>query len=59
MTVKEASRYLAVPVPTLYTRVWERTIPFVRLGRSIRFDRRDLDQMIESNKVHPVEVSRC
>jgi excisionase family DNA binding protein len=57
MTVKEAAEYLAVPVTTLYTRAWQRTMPFVRLGRSIRFDRRDLDQMIDACKVYPVEDS--
>lgn len=51
MSVKEAARYLAVPPSTLYRRIWERRVPFVRLGRSVRFDRRDLDVLIESNKV--------
>lgn len=55
MTVREASQYLAVPIATLYTRVWKRTIPFVRLGRSVRFDRKVLDQLIESNTVQPTE----
>jgi excisionase family DNA binding protein len=53
MTVKEAASYLAVSVATLYTRVSHREIPFVKLGRSIRFDRADLDAMIEESKVHP------
>ncbi len=55
MTVREASQYLAVPIATLYTRVWKRTIPFVRLGRSIRFDRDSLDRLIESNTVKSSE----
>jgi excisionase family DNA binding protein len=58
MTVKEAAEYLAVPAPTLYTRVWQRAIPFVRLGRSLRFDRNDLDALIEANKVRPSEEWR-
>ena len=55
MTVREASQYLAVPIATLYTRVWKRTIPFVRLGRSIRFDRDSLDRLIESSTVKSSE----
>lgn len=51
MSVKEAALYLAIPPSTLYRRIWERRVPFVRLGRSVRFDRRDLDALIESNKV--------
>jgi excisionase family DNA binding protein len=53
MTVREAAVYLAVPVATLYTRVSHRQISFVKLGRSVRFDRSDLDAMIEESKVHP------
>jgi excisionase family DNA binding protein len=55
MTVREAAQYLAVPVATLYTRVWRREIPFVKLGRSLRFDLRDLDELIEKSKVQPNE----
>ena len=55
MTVQEASTYLAVPVPSLYTKVFQRRIRFVRLGRSIRFDRRDLDQLIDAHTVEPLK----
>lgn len=55
MTVGEAAAYLAVPVATLYTRVFYREIPFVKLGRSLRFDRVDLDALIDLNKVRPEE----
>ncbi len=55
MTIKQASDYLAIPVPTLYTRVFQRRIPFVRLGRSIRFDRVDLDSWVDSSKVSPAK----
>ncbi|MGA2631847.1 MAG: helix-turn-helix domain-containing protein [Terriglobia bacterium] len=54
-TVKEAAAYLAVPVATLYTRIFYRQVPFVKLGRSVRFDRADLDALIDANKVHPEE----
>jgi excisionase family DNA binding protein len=58
MTIQEAAAYLAVPVPTLYTRVWQRRIPFVRLGRSIRFDKEDLDGLVDSSKVRPSQNRR-
>ncbi len=53
MTIKEAAEYLSVPVPTLYRRVWERSVPFVKLGRSVRFDRRDLEALIDASKIKP------
>jgi excisionase family DNA binding protein len=55
MTVKEAAQYLAVPPATLYARVWRKEIRFVRLGRSVRFDKQDLDALIDSNKVEPAD----
>lgn len=58
MTVKEAAAYLAVPVATLYTRVFHREIPFVKLGRSVRFDRADLEALIEESKVYPIVEGR-
>ena len=55
MTVKEAARYLGTTPATLYTRIWRREVPFIKLGRSVRFDVRDLEEMIEQFKVVPQE----
>jgi len=57
LTVKEAARYLAVSASTLYGCVWQRRIPFVKVGRALRFDPRDLEAFIESNKQHPQQES--
>ena len=53
MTVREASQYLGLAEATLYRYVWQRTIRFVRLGRAVRFDKSDLDALIECHKVEP------
>jgi excisionase family DNA binding protein len=53
LTVEEAARYLAVSVSTLYGWVWQRRIPFVKLGRALRFDPHDLEAFVEANKHHP------
>ncbi len=49
-TVKEAACYLAVSVATVYGWVWQRRIPFVKIGRAVRFDPRDLEAFIEASK---------
>ena len=49
VTVQDAARLLAVSVSTLYGLVWQRRIPFVKVGRALRFDLADLDQFIEAN----------
>lgn len=50
LTVHEAARFLSVSVSTVYGWVWQRRIPFVKIGRVVRFDPRDLDAFIETSK---------
>jgi excisionase family DNA binding protein len=53
LTIREAAKYLAVSVSTLYGWVWQRRIPFVKIGRALRFDPHDLAAFIEANKQIP------
>ena len=55
MNVKEAAQYLGTTPATLYTKVWRREVPFVKVGRSVRFDVKDLEELIERSKVRPRE----
>jgi excisionase family DNA binding protein len=55
LTVRQAAKYLGTTVSTLYSKVWRREIPFIKLGRSVRFDLVDLDKLIEQSKVKPFE----
>ncbi len=57
LTVREAAGYLGTTVATLYSKVWRREIPFVKLGRSVRFDVIELDELIEHSKVKPRDLS--
>jgi len=53
LNVREAARYLAVSVSTLYGWVWQRRIVFVKMGRALRFDPLDLEAFVEANKQRP------
>ena len=53
LTIREAAQYLAVSVSTLYGWVWQRRIPFIKMGRALRFDPHDLAAFIEANKQLP------
>jgi excisionase family DNA binding protein len=53
LNVAEAARFLAVSPSTLYGWVWQRRISFVKLGRAVRFDKADLQEHVNRNKVHP------
>lgn len=57
MTVQEASEYLAVSVSTLYGWVWQRRIPFVKVGRAVRFDPVELESFVDANRVRSRSVS--
>lgn len=55
INVKEAAQYLGTTPATLYTKVWRREVPFVKVGRSVRFDVKDIEELIERSKVRPKE----
>jgi len=50
LTVQDAAQMLAVSVSTLYGWVWQRKIPFVKMGRALRFSLDDLEKFIEANR---------
>ena len=48
---REAVMYLRLPSEgALRNLVYRRQIPFVKLGRSLRFDKKALDQFLESSQ---------
>ena len=51
MTIKQAAEYLGTTPATLYTKIWRREISFIKLGRSVRFDVKDLDELIADSRV--------
>jgi len=50
MTVQEAAQFLSVSVSTLYGWAWQRKIPFVKVGRALRFEAADLERFIRANR---------
>ncbi|MFI5097242.1 MAG: helix-turn-helix domain-containing protein [Candidatus Acidiferrales bacterium] len=49
VTVKEAAQFLSVSVSTLYGWVWQRKIPFVKVGRALRFKMSALENFVQAN----------
>ena len=54
ISIKEAAAYTRLSVHTLYTMVSQRRIPFVKVGRSLRFDLALLDEWIKQHTVMPM-----
>jgi excisionase family DNA binding protein len=52
ITVQEAAKFLAVSTSTLYGWVYQRRIPFVKVGRALRFEMAELQRFIQSNRFH-------
>ena len=50
ITIQEAAKFLAVSKSTLYGWVWQRRIPFVKVGRSLRFELAELQKFVQSNR---------
>jgi len=56
MTKKQLAELLGLSVYTIDSWVSERReIPFVRMGRRVKFDRADIDEWVERQKVRPLE----
>jgi excisionase family DNA binding protein len=52
ITADEAARYLRLAsVGVLYDFVYEKRVPYYKLGRLLRFKISDLDQWLESSKI--------
>ena len=52
--IREAAEYTGLSVHTVYTMVSQRRIPFVKMGRLVKFDVELLDKWIKQNTVMPM-----
>ena len=56
MTVDEAASYLRLAPWTLRHWVCQKKIPYVRLGRSVRFRRKDMERFVNQNVHGKIEA---
>jgi excisionase family DNA binding protein len=50
LNVKEAAAYLATSMHAIRQLQWNKSIPYLRIGKLIQFDRADLDRFIDAQK---------
>ncbi|MGC2102794.1 MAG: helix-turn-helix domain-containing protein [Candidatus Sulfotelmatobacter sp.] len=50
LNVREAAQYLACNVNAIRQLQWSRTIPSLKIGKLITFDRADLDKYVDAQK---------
>jgi excisionase family DNA binding protein len=54
MTIQEAGEYTGLSPHTLYTMVSQRRVPYVKVGRLVKFDQAMLDAWIKQQTVMPM-----
>jgi excisionase family DNA binding protein len=55
LKIKEAAALLNLSEHTLRMWIWQKRIPSIKLGRSIRLKRSDIEQLIHANRREPVD----
>lgn len=58
VSIHDCSVYLGLSVHTLYTMVSQRRIPFVKVGRLVKFDLTLVDAWIQKRTVMPIVIRR-
>lgn len=53
LSPKELAQYINVSIHTIYYWIATRQIPFVKLGRLIRFNLAEIQEWLKSKKVEP------
>ena len=51
LRIEELSEYMGTPVATLYTWTHQKKIPHLKMGRSVRFDLREIETWLNERRV--------
>ena len=60
LSIKQLAEYLGIAEGTVYVWVCHRKIPYVKVGRLVKFDMRKIEEWIEARTVpvHPIYNNR-
>jgi len=58
LSVQELATYLGISKDTAYTMASQRKIPFVKIGRLLKFDLTAIDDWIAQNSIMPMPRKR-
>ena len=56
MTVRELSGYLKIPRSTIYKMTCAKTIPYLKIGGHLRFNKATIDEWLNAASVSPLAV---
>ena len=55
LNVEEAAGYLGLQVDTIYKKARLRELPYVKVGRALRFDVQALERFVEQHTIQTIE----
>ena len=55
LDVKELAEYLGVKVATIYSWTFQRKIPYLKIGRCVKFDIKKIEEWIKEREVKPFD----
>jgi excisionase family DNA binding protein len=55
LNVREAAQYLRLEVDTVYKKSRLREVPYVKVGRALRFDVKALERYIEQHTIETID----
>lgn len=58
MNINDLSGYLQIPICSIYGMVERKEIPYIKIGRLIRFKMSEIESWLESKKVNPVSPEK-
>lgn len=53
LTIQEAAEYLAIKPSRMRSAVFKKELPFLKIGKLLRFRKCDLNCWLESKVIHP------
>ena len=56
LNIDEISAYLGLSKNTIYSWVWQKRIPHVKLGRLVKFDMRAIEHWAKKNTIEVQEI---
>ena len=51
LTIKETAKLLSIKESTLRSAVFKKTIPYIKVGRLVRFDIHEIKRFLEDNSI--------
>lgn len=55
LNVREAAQFLGLEVDTVYKKARLREVPYVKVGRALRFDLKALERFIEQHTIETID----